>query len=203
MGVYTSSSGQQTVLAVVHGDAAARREELLSAAARTQVRPDVEVVDRDTMAIIQRLAEAGILSLHSPQQTLHGTAAKLMQPEGDKRRRRLQAARERLAGAERKLGMAQVLTQGGFEQEALGPLSQALEEALAALGDGTQANLANPIRLGQVRSELAPKAGLDDKVLALLAILREQEGHAPPDAIDTVSDTAERIGSFLDRQLLE
>ncbi|HYW76309.1 MAG TPA: DEAD/DEAH box helicase [Gammaproteobacteria bacterium] len=203
MGVYASSSGQQTVLAVVHGDATARREELLSTAARTQAKPNVEVVDRDTLAVIQRLADAGVLSLHSPQQMLHGAAAKLAQSEGNKRQRQLQAARKRLSAAERKLGMARVLTQGGFEHEALGPLSQALEEALAALGDSTEAKLASPIPLGQVRSELAPKAGLDDKALALLAILREQGDGAPPDAFDTVSETVERIGAFFDRQLLE
>lgn len=73
MAVYGTARGRQTVLAVVRGDAEARRSELASAAARTGARPAVEVVDRDTMAMIQRLVEAGILSMNAPQQTLHGT----------------------------------------------------------------------------------------------------------------------------------
>lgn len=203
MAVYGSDRGRQTILAVVHGDAKARRDELASAAARTEARPNVEVVDRDTMATIQRLIEAGVLTMNVPQQTLHGTLTSPARSEGNEQHHRVEAARQRLAAAERKLGMARVLAEGGYEGEAAGPLTEALEEALGALGDSDNEKLPIPIPLAQVRSALVPQAGLGDNTLALLAILREGDACMPPDAIGTVAEAIERIGTMLERQLLE
>ncbi|MCO6441067.1 MAG: DEAD/DEAH box helicase [Nitrococcus mobilis] len=203
MAVYGTERGHQTVLAVVHGDAEARRNELASAVARTKDRPDIEIVDRATMATIQRLVKAGILSMNTPQQTLHGTLADPGRTAGNPRQRRLEAARQRFAAAERKLSMARFLAEGGFEREAAGSLAEVLEEALGALGDSGGTKLPTPIPLAYVRSTLAPLAGLGDSTLALLAILREGGAGAPADAVATVTEAIECIGAALERHLLE
>lgn len=203
MAVYGSACGRQTVLAVVHGDIEARRGELTSAATHAEARPNVEVVDRDTMATIQRLIQAGVLSMNAPQQTLHGTLEASGRSGNGARHRRLEAARQRLSAAERKLGMARLLTEGGFEHEAASPLGEALEEALAALADSGEEQIPTPMPLAQVRSVLAPRAGLADNTLALLAILREDGAGAPADAVATVTEAIERIGTTFERQLLE
>ncbi|WP_332247721.1 DEAD/DEAH box helicase [Nitrococcus mobilis] len=144
MAVYGTERECQTVLAVVHGDPEARRSELAAAVARINDHPEVEVVDRATMATIQRLVEAGVLSMNAPQRTLHGTLAGPTQPAGNLRQRRLEAARQRFAAAERKLGMARHLAEGGFEHEAASALAEALEEALGALGDSSRTKLPIP-----------------------------------------------------------
>ncbi|MDN5850135.1 MAG: hypothetical protein L0H63_10980, partial [Nitrococcus sp.] len=203
MAVFDSDNGQRILLAVVHGNAETRRGEVACAAARTEAPPAVEVIDRDTMATIQRLVQAGILSMNTPQQVLHGALAASTRDNGNERQRRIEAARRRLANAERKLRMARVLAEGGFEGEAAGPLAEALEEALGALADSGNEQFPNPIPLAQVRSALAARAGLGDDTLALLAILRESTAWAPPGAIETVAEAIERIGTTLDRQSLE
>lgn len=114
MAVYEPDDDRQTVFAVVDGDADTRRDELSTVAERMPQRPEIEVVDRDTMATIQRLINAGVLTMNTAQQTLHGAPPQPARRENDKRQQRFQAARKRLSGAERKLGMARVLVEGGL-----------------------------------------------------------------------------------------
>lgn len=203
MAVYETHGDGQTIFAVVHDDAEARRGELATAASRTDEHPEVEVVDRETMATIQRLVDAGVLSMNAPQQTLHGTQPEPAPREANQRQKRLKAARERLSGAERKLGMARVLIEGGYEQDAAGPMAEALEQALGALAGAGGANPPAPIPLSRVRAELAPQAELGDDTLTLLAILREDGASAPPGAMEVVGSAIERIGTAVERQSLE
>jgi hypothetical protein len=185
------------VLAVVHGDPDPRREELRAVASRIDAGPEVEVIDRETMATIQRLVDAGVLSMNEPRQTLHGTPDARTK---DARQQRLATARRRLAAAERKLGMARLLAEGGFEQEAAAPLGDALDEALAALADSAGLQLPTPVPLAQVRAKLAPRAGFGDDTLALLALLREEGARVTTEAVTTADETFDRISVTLERQ---
>lgn len=203
MAVYETGGERQTLFAVVDGDTDTRRGELEIAAAGTRERPAVEVVDRATMATIQRLIEAGVLSMNAAQQTLHGAPAQPARRNNDERQKRIKRARERLAGAERKLGMARVLVDGGYEQDAFGPMAEALEEALCALADAHNIKLSAPIPLSGIRTQLAPKAELGDDTLALLAILREDAALAPPGALEDIAPAIERIGAAIECHGLE
>ena len=60
-----------------------------------------------------------------------------------------------------------------------------------------------PAALARIRAELAPKAGLGDDTLALLAILREDHCAAPAGAIELLAASLERIGTAIERQSLE
>jgi superfamily II DNA/RNA helicase len=202
MAIYEAGDGRQTLLAVVGGDVDRRRGELEAAVGRTDARPDVETIDGGTMAVIQRLVDAGVLTMKAPQQTLHGSPKSAARDDTEERRRRVDAARKRLTTAERKLGMARVLADGGFTEEIAAPMTEALEEALGALADSAGDDVATPVPLAHVHAVLAPRAGLDDDTLALLAILREDSAAAPASAFDTVTAALERIGTAVERQAL-
>lgn len=193
------ADGQQTVFAVVSGDVEAQRDELATVAQHIPERPQVEVVDRATMATIQRLIDAGILTMNTPRQVLHGAPAQPRSRTNDQRQRRLRAARTQLSSAEHELGMARVLTDGGYEQNAAAPIVTALEQALAALGCALGEKSPTPIPLSRIRAQLAPQAELGNDVLTLLAILREDDTTAPADAMAVASDAVERIGTAIER----
>lgn len=196
-----------TLFAVVDGDVQARSDVLAAVAAHTAERPQLQVIDRQTLAAIERLARAGIVSINAPTQLLHGhwpqrAAAPAAKPDNGQALR-LKAARQRLADAERKLGMARVLTDGGYAANATAPLTEALEEALGALADSMDTGLVVPIPLVRVHADLAPRAGLDDNAVALLAILRENPSEPPADAVAVVASAMDAIGTALERQALE
>lgn len=65
------------------------------------------------------------------------------------------------------------------------------------------AKLTAPIPLARIRAHPAPKAGLGDDLLALLAILREDPTTAPAGALELVAASLERIGAAIERQSLE
>ena len=93
----------------------------------------LEVLDRNTYATIQRLIEAGVLSLNNKSsRTLHQSPVQDRQRQ-EERQRWLTQARKRFSQAERKQRMAGVLAEGGFPIEALAPLREAVEQSLQAL----------------------------------------------------------------------
>lgn len=189
------------LLAVVDGDLPERAEALRAAAARTAERPEVEVIDRETMAAIERLARAGILSIKAPGALLHGSLPEPCRPDDDKALR-IEAARERLARATRSLGMGRVLIAGGYAENAAAPIGEALEEAIGALAEALQLDGATPIPLARMRAELAPRGGFGDDALMLLALLRENPPSPPADALDVATRTLEQIGAALERMAL-
>ena len=206
LALYTAGDdARPTLFAVVDGDARAHADVLAAAANRTAERPEMQVIDRQTMAAIERLARAGIVSINTPAQLLHGRwpqpASTADAPNGGQALR-LKAARQRLAGAERKLGMARVLAEGGYAADTCAPMTQALEEALGALADSMDSGLTAPIPLARIHAELAPRAGLDGNTVALLAILRETPSAPPAGALALVAGTLEAIGTALERQAL-
>lgn len=195
---------RRTVFAVVRGEAEVKAAELASLLERCgETSAALEVVDQQTMGVIQRLIDAGVLSLNTPQQTLHRGPV-LQQREREVRRARLEAARQCLVTAQRRLGMAQVLADGGFEAEALAPLGQALEAGLTGLAkaiDGDHGH--EPVALECVQSELLPRGGLVPEVVALLATLRAGPGVLQREWLTGVATVLEQIDERLDRWSLE
>src|SRR5882724_11688391 len=90
--------------------------------------PRIEVVDRAAFEAIGRLVAAGLIAFVGEPQSLHRSPA-LLAGRGDRLRER---ARDLLAQARRKLRMATLLAEGGFDPEARPPLLEAIALAVGA-----------------------------------------------------------------------
>jgi hypothetical protein len=141
----------------------------------------LEVMDRKTYEALRRLMEAGVLSIAPGARMLHRSA--LAQDDAQAlRSARLEKARSRFQEAERKQRMARVLAEGGFAQEALAPVREALETAIAALGclHGTDGEAPTPESL---RGQLSGDGALPGDTLELWEALRSPaEGMEDSDA---------------------
>ena len=129
-----AADGREVVLVVLDGDAAAvaaERERLAGEAQGDVPRdaPRIEVLDRATHQTIERLTEAGLLHATTEMQSEMVRSSLLADPAEAIRRQRLAQCTEWLGGAERKLRMAMLLSQGGFAEEAMPALSECLELA--------------------------------------------------------------------------
>ena len=190
MRVYENDAGRQTVFAVVHGK---RRDHVTSLEDIARARPvpveGLEVVDADTMALIQRLADAGVLSLHPPKQHLLASRG-AKDHEKARRKTWVSAARERLREAERKFQMATLLLDGGFVPESAPAAIGALELAVSCLYQAVSGQAQDVVDLALVKNRLASRCELPDDIVARLARLRDGEG------LDVRQDTT-AIGRFL------
>jgi hypothetical protein len=125
-----ASDGQEVLLVVLDGDAAAavgERKRLTDAVNADAQR--IEVLDRATYETIERLKGAGLLHATSEGQNELVRSPLLPDPAEAVRRQRLAQCTEWLGGAERKLRMAMLLAQGGFAEEAMPALRECLELA--------------------------------------------------------------------------
>jgi superfamily II DNA/RNA helicase len=137
--------------------------------------PELKALDRNTFATIQALVEAGIL--HASQnaaRTLYRASA-VNRPDDDGRSLRLSEAREHLARGERKRRMTKVLVEGGFIVEALAPMREAVDIALAALilwqGHGAE----TPPEAELIDSVLVQTKLLPAKTLSYITRLRDEQ----------------------------
>jgi hypothetical protein len=121
-------------LAVVDGPGIERPrlEEALRQRFPGEDAPVLELLDRSAFEALGRLVDAGILSFTAEgRRLLHRSTDR--EPDRDaERERRLAAARELLAQAERKIRMAALLAGGGFPVEALPSLREGVELGLKA-----------------------------------------------------------------------
>ena len=182
--------GGRTVVAVVHGDAPEPAEAVRSLATRCDADAEALIVDADTMATIEQLVAAGVLSF-APHRRLHG---KPRDPAaGDRQKARIKQARADLAAAERKLRMARVLIDGGFGAEAVEPLAQAVETALSSLARAREIPHQAPVDPGLLKPELASGH------LATVALARTEPGEADHAFLDGVETLVAHIGQRLDQ----
>jgi superfamily II DNA or RNA helicase len=162
----------ETLLAVVDqktAPALRQIETVLAEQTAGAAPPALEVIDRATLEVIERLVQAGVLQLAPGARLLHRSPAldRSREAEDAERARRLARARELFEQAERKLRMAAVLASGGFPVEALPALREgvvlgvrswgALQGVEPAEQDGEallwgETNLPRPLPLlGQLR----------------------------------------------------
>jgi hypothetical protein len=171
-----AANGEQTIVAVLdHVDESANAvlEQAIGEHCR-EAGARLEVLDRKTYDTVQRLIEAGVLSLSQEgARILHQSPAQTRQ-RSEERDRRATKARERFAGAERKRRMAEVLTQGGFAVEALAPLHEAVEIALQSLAQLVGEDGEGELSLGFVESRLVSGELAPPETLSLIARLREK-----------------------------
>lgn len=128
-------SEQHPILAVIEDrqEAAARTiSEALARESACAAAP-IEIIDRSTLAHIQRLVAAGILRFAegTPRALHRSPALNFDLAQQERRRRRAEAERE-LTEAERKLRMSRLLHGGGFAAESLGGIAESLRLAIGA-----------------------------------------------------------------------
>jgi SNF2 family DNA or RNA helicase len=136
----------------------------------------LEVMDRATYETIQRLIDAGVLSLNAEPETLH-RSPNLAAKRADEQERRLREAQQHFSQAEHQRRMAKVLADGGFAVEALHALTEALEIALRSLALWLREDHADePLPLNFIESRLVPEDLVPSNTLALVAQMREHAG---------------------------
>jgi hypothetical protein len=166
------AGGRDSILAVLAGDGAtAAREQDRLRRENGDAAPRIEVVDRAAFEAIGRLVAAGLIAFVGEPQSLHRSPA-LLAGRGDRRRER---ARDLLAQARRKLRMATLLAEGGFDPEARPPLLEAIALAVgAALADEVEpaAPAAGPAALEAVE-RLVAEGVLPSDATALAGQLRD------------------------------
>ena len=125
-----SPSGQKTLLAVVPPQQQATIQEALQPSA-----PPLALIDPETLALLKQLSDAGAITLNPAMEQLlpSAQAEQNQRLQREKIRHRIEQAQRQLTAAERPLKMAQLLFNGGFQQEALSPLREALQQAIALL----------------------------------------------------------------------
>lgn len=171
------AAGRKVLLAVVEGEAENARplaERLLRESFGKATPPVLDVIDRQAFETIRRLIQSGVLKAGAEAESLFAVPA-LAEAEPSQSAIRFAKASERLEAAERKFRMSALLSQGGFFDEAMPSLADALEGALLAAAILFEAGeVVGPVPVSVVAERLAPRAGLPGETAAVLAQLRER-----------------------------
>lgn len=173
LSVFEDSQGKKSVFSVVdvRGEEPMRQLQEITGD-REEVIDSINVIDSETMATIQRLVEAGVLSFNTAQQTVIG--AKNPQPDFSKRKQSwIKSAMKRFDQVEHKFKMAELLMTGGFEQEAVKPGHEALELAISCLYEVTCGKQKEKVDLAIIEKQLVLPFDLPKELLTILASLRE------------------------------
>jgi len=141
--------------------------------------PRLELLDRATFEMIERLVEAGVVQLApANRQLLHRSPALAESKVADEERRQ-HRARQSFDQGERRQRMATLLADGGFPVEALPPLAEAVQAALLCLAQlaGVSAKEGEGLSstaIGALRQAAPPVGDLAAEALSLVARSKEQ-----------------------------
>lgn len=133
--------------------------------------PALELLDRAGFEMLQRLADAGVIQfvqpVKSPAFDAQDEASKAMLKQ-----KQQQAKLQRLlSDSEEKQRMSQLLADGGFIKEALAPLSDGLNQVMAAAAWVSKIKIDEPISIGQMGA-LQSALELPEMTVATIATLR-------------------------------
>ena len=178
LAVCETNATQPAVLAVSESDSPALRKQIqLALETRYSTQPPtLEILDRHTFTIIQRLAQAGLLSLHPQLRALHGDSTAIAVDPPTVSEHWLAYARQWLQKVGRPWRLAELLFNGGFYQEALPHWREAVEYLLNAtawrqgLGDTIKDEL---LSTEQIQQFITQKI-LPAESLSLSIFLREK-----------------------------
>jgi superfamily II DNA or RNA helicase len=187
-----------TIVAVLDRVDDAAREVVVKAAERHLRRgaARVELMDRATYAAVQRLIESGVLRPGGVGGQILHQEHTLQASVPDPRHRWREAARRHFQEAERKSRMAEVLAAGGFGEEALVPLHDALERALQSLARLDGRSDSKPLPLEYVQATLVPMGMVPREAVDLLVRLRPNG--APPE--ESEAERLVEVGQRIVRQ---
>ena len=130
--------------------------------------PVLEILDRPAFEALERLVESGLLSFSAESRRVLYSAPSTGPERDPQRERRLAAARETFAQAERKIRMAMVLAGGGFPVEALPSLREGVEISLHARARMEGLDLLDdlPVPISWIMDRLPTSLPLLDKLRA-------------------------------------
>lgn len=139
----SASTNSKTIVAVVDKidvQIKTKMREFVKAADATN---ELELLDQETFALLQRLAAAGVISIHGDAGTPLYRSSVANRSLESERTRQLAEAKKLLAETERKAKMMNVLATGGFPIESLAAAKEALCLGLkchAVLKNGTDSH---------------------------------------------------------------
>lgn len=203
-----SAAGRSTILLVIQGDIEAFRpvaERLVQQnfTASGQV-PVLELMDRMTYETIKRMVDSGLLkSDKRGVQQFHCSPILDEVPPAQDRFYRNTKAQEVFAGAERKIKMGILLSEGGFFLEALTPVREAVELALKAAaclaGEETSGTGDDPVSLAFLESRLVPERLLPDTSLTTVAKVRDLLGSDAPSDQNSARSLIQECRNLVER----
>lgn len=171
---HNKETGKHTILAVVEKQSNEVEQKLRDSLGNETA--TLETIDRQTFEIIQRLAEAGILTLNYPTKMLH-TSALYSESQNKIQEKQMQIAKKHLEHASRKKRMAQVLVESDFHEEAVLPLREALESTIhsfASLVGKSESETKDAMSHHFIQEKLINKHGLPDHTASLFAELNHK-----------------------------
>ncbi|MCK5648072.1 MAG: DEAD/DEAH box helicase [Gammaproteobacteria bacterium] len=196
LSVFENQEGQDTVFSVVQGDAK-EQSQMFHEIANGQDSKNIEVIDADTMATIQRLVDAGILSFNTAKETLLSSEDNEQHIQ-KQRQNWINNALKRFVDVERQFKMSELLFNGGFKQEALTPSIKALELSVSCLYQAISGKVEEKIELSIIQEQLIPQFELSSELLTILASLREGSDIYQNEALKLLKQLSEMV----DEQLL-
>jgi hypothetical protein len=123
-----STTGMKTVLARVDTldrNIIPEMEKIFSPEKVAEQNVQLELIDKKTHELLQRLAKLGIITIHDAQKPLHQSMDAIESSRAE-REKRLQEAKKIFTNSERKQKMAELLSSGDFFVEALAPMAEAV-----------------------------------------------------------------------------
>ena len=147
------------------------------------------VLDPEICAAIRILAADGGLTIADPElAALIGTVS----PHVDENEIRRVKVKEHLGISERRLSAAELLKEAGFVEEALAPVADALESALAAGASNLDGPVEPQIPISKVQM-VAEKYHLGNQCLVLTARLRHERESLETEVIPALLDHAQQM----------
>lgn len=131
------SPNQQTLFAVVDEIDSNLQSKMNEFVDSSETPLKLELLDQSTYALLQRLAEAGIISIHAQGESLYHSSSSKRSMQTEKQRI-LTEAKKILSEAERKAKMMNLLVSGGFLIESIAPAKEALKLGLKTHQTSTQ-----------------------------------------------------------------
>jgi superfamily II DNA/RNA helicase len=200
LSVFENQEGQDTIFSVVQGDAKEQKQ-MFQEIANDQGNKSIEVIDAETMATIQRLVDAGILSFNTAKETLL-SSEKNEQRIQKQRQNWITNALQRFSEVERQFKMSELLFNGGFKQEALMPSTQALELSVSCLYQAVCGKVEEKIELSIIQEQLIPQFDLSSELLTILASLREGSDIHQNEVLKLLKQMSEMVDEQLLSRLL-
>lgn len=158
--------------------------------------PTLEMLDSATFETLRRLAAAGVVQFnHQPTGQVYDAQSDNNREAHEKQRRQT-LSRKHLKIAEEKQRMSQLLADGGFIAEALPPMSEALNKALAAAAIGAGIAIDDPISIGQIGAVQAAYE-LPADTVSTTAVLRHESNGLSAQAATEAVHAANEVTRFI------
>jgi superfamily II DNA/RNA helicase len=166
---HNQENNQDTVLAIINNNSEDIKKQIQQhmqqQARHISINPQsktilLEILDKQIFETIQRLAQAGILTLNIPTEVLH-TSSKFSEIKNAIKENQINKAKKHLELALRKQRMAQLLINEDFYEESFAPLREALELTIKAFAFlNNENNTQEPISNTFIKEILVKKFGL-------------------------------------------